>query len=153
MPFALKYSAVIVAVIVPGEYNPDFCDRVVARLATGAGIQSFAREIGATKKLLNKWAKEHPEFQAALDKATACRCAYWEDQIIALSAAGKPTASAQWMLKNIDPDEYKDKTEVQSTNFNMNVNTDDTRKAIEGKFARIVEHRATESVSRQPDAG
>lgn len=137
----------------PVEYDAKFCRKVIDHLATGVGILSFAREIGVTKKIINVWAKEHPEFSDALERAHAARAAYWEDQIIACTKAGKPSTGAQWMLKNIDPDEYKDKTEIQSTNFNMNVNRDDTRKAIEGKFARIMEHRAAEEIPRQLDPG
>lgn len=140
MPFPLNYAVPVVkAVIVPGEYSERYCGLVVDHLATGVGILSFARSIGVTKKIINKWAKEHPEFVDALDRATAARAAYWEDQIIACTKAGRPSTSAQWMLKNIDPDEYKDKTEVQSTNFNLNVNRDDTRKSIEGKLSRIIQ--------------
>ncbi len=139
MPFPLTFDATIyMPPVVPSEYSPRYCARVIAVMATGVGILSFAREIGVTKKVINKWAKEHPEFMEALDQATAARAAYWEDQLIACTKAGKPTTSAQWVLKNIDPDEYKDKTEVQSTNLNMNVNRDETRKSIEGKLANIL---------------
>lgn len=144
MPFPLIFDAdpppepeVPASKYIPGVYHPDYCLAVVGHLMTGVGVLSFARSVGTSKKIVTKWAKEYPEFAAAIERAVTARAAYWEDKIIALGDAGKSTAHASWMLKNIDPDEYKDKTEVTSTNTNINENRDANRKAVAEKLARI----------------
>lgn len=148
MPFFLEYDATPpvepvasqgppTSKYTPGVYHQDYCKAVVGHLMQGVGILSFARSVGVAKKVITKWSKEYPEFAEACERAVTARAAYWEDKIIALGDAGKSTAHASWMLKNIDPDEYKDKTEVTSTNTNLNVNRDANIKSVADKLARI----------------
>jgi hypothetical protein len=58
----------------PEKYNESFCNEVVKYLSeTGHGtmhmpkIESFAIRLGVSKNTLYQWAKEHKEFQDALD--------------------------------------------------------------------------------------
>jgi hypothetical protein len=119
------------------QYIPEYCSYVVEVMGKGLGLMAFSKNVGASKAIIKKWAKEYPEFADALDEAEAARGAYWEQELINCSNTGKSAASAQWALKNIAPDDYRDKTEVVATNLNHNIDRDAAIKSVRDKFEKI----------------
>jgi len=60
----------------PTEYDPEYCEKLIAYQSQGKSFLAFAGHIGVTYQTLYNWAEAHPEFQAARDLADA-RCRDW----------------------------------------------------------------------------
>ena len=99
----------------PSLYDPEYCELVVAHLADGSSLTSFAAEIDVARSTINKWMGEHPEFSEACARAKAKSAAWWEKQgrSIAL-AGGGPGAATMTMfgMKNMGAEDWKDSAQV-----------------------------------------
>ncbi len=96
----------------PSTYSEEFCDMVVETMGTGLSLTAFAGEIGVTRQTLNNWANEHPEFFDAVKRGQAKRVAYLERRLLD-GEIGPRVTSHIFALKNADPEEWKDKREVE----------------------------------------
>lgn len=99
----------------PSLYRPEYCDAVVAHMAEGASLTSFAAEIDVARDTLTEWATVHPEFSAAVKRAKAKCAAWWEKRGRDGAEKGAlPGANTLIIfgLKNMAPDEWSDKQEI-----------------------------------------
>lgn len=62
----------------PTDYNPDFCALIIEHGEKGASVVEMAYECGVTKQSIYEWARVHPEFSDALNKARAASQVWWE---------------------------------------------------------------------------
>lgn len=131
------------------KYKPEYCEQVVAIMSEGVSLTGFAGRIGVCRKTVWEWSKKYPEFADALDRGKEASALFWEQELIRVSKAGTNTSAAIFALKNRGADDWKDKQEIETRNYNLNVELtrDDRIKSIEGKLARIIEHDETETVS------
>lgn len=53
----------------PSEYSESYIPNLLQQASEGKTIAEFAAGIGKCKKTIYNWAKEHPEWQQALDDA------------------------------------------------------------------------------------
>lgn len=85
-------------------------------MSEGASLTAFAGEIGVSRTTVSTWMEEHPEFLAAVHVGKAKCAAWWEraGRNIAMGNGG-PGAStlAVFGMKNMAPDDWRDKTEVE----------------------------------------
>lgn len=63
----------------PSEYDPAYCERVIALGKQGKSKVVMAAEIGVSKPTLDNWARAHPEFFAAMETALTLSQAWWEN--------------------------------------------------------------------------
>lgn len=71
----------------PSEYDPKYCDEVVAHMAEGYSLESFAAKLDVTRQTLYNWA-EKPEFFDAIKRGREKSQWHWE-QIGQKGAKGK----------------------------------------------------------------
>lgn len=64
----------------PTDYDPAYCESVLAWGALGKSKVWMAAEIGVAKSTLQLWEKVHPEFSAALSRAMTLSQRWWEDE-------------------------------------------------------------------------
>ena len=63
----------------PSEYDPAYCDQVIAWGGLGKSVTWMAAELDCSKQTLHNWAAANPEFLDALTRAKTKAQAYWED--------------------------------------------------------------------------
>ena len=101
----------------PTKYEQRFCDMGIEHMSEGASITSFAAEIGVCRATITVWMDEHPEFLAAV-KAGKAKCAAWWEKLGRLGASGAQPVNPTLVvfgLKNMSPDEWRDKQEHDHT--------------------------------------
>jgi hypothetical protein len=99
----------------PSKYDPAHCAAVIAHMAEGASLTSFAAEIEVARSTINQWMEDHAEFSEAVHVAKAKCAAWWERQGRNIAVGnGGPGAStlAIFGMKNMAPDDWRDKTEI-----------------------------------------
>ena len=113
----------------PSKYRDTYCNEVISHMSEGASLTSFAGEIGVSRDTVSEWMKAHPEFSVAVHVGKAKCAAWWEraGRNIAMGNGG-PGAStlAVFGMKNMAPDDWKDKTEVEHSGaMNLSVLPED----------------------------
>lgn len=100
----------------PSKYEAAFCEQVIAHMADGASLTSFAAEINVARSSLNEWMAQHEEFSEAV-KIGKAKCAAWWEKMGRLNAAsGEGNATLViFGLKNMAPDDWREKTEQHIT--------------------------------------
>lgn len=63
----------------PTEYDPSFCDKVIAHGKGGNSIWSFGAIINAATSSIYLWKEKHPEFSDACKLSEAHMQMYWEN--------------------------------------------------------------------------
>lgn len=97
----------------PSKYRPEYCEALVKMMARGKSATSFAASIGVSRSTIQNWTKEHPEFLVAVERGKAAAASWWEDRIIDIAQNGGGNATcAIFGVKNMAPDDWKDKQEV-----------------------------------------
>lgn len=96
----------------PSKYKPEYCEAVIAHMADGASLTSFAAEIGVSRATLTVWAEAHEEFFEAVGMAKAKCAAWWEKQARNIAQGGGGPGAATlcvFGLKNLSPEDWQDK--------------------------------------------
>lgn len=113
----------------PSIYDPSYCDELEAFMAQGYSFTAFAGSIGVCRATLDNWAKEHPEFLGARNRAKAKRLMHWEKSALKVAETGGGPGTATMIafgLKNMGDDEWRDKQEVEHTGgLTLNVTPED----------------------------
>lgn len=125
----------------PSEYRPEYAEQAKIMCAAGATDLELAQEFGVTVQSIRNWRMRYPEFFAALklskpiaderverslyERATGYSFEAVKQQFDAKSGQWKeityiehvppdPTSMIFW-LKNRNPREWRDKTEIEVT--------------------------------------
>jgi transcriptional regulator with XRE-family HTH domain len=85
---------------------------VIETLSKGLSLTAFAGEIGVSRDTINEWRRNYPEFSVAVNKATAKRVLWLENRLYA-STLGPQVTSTIFALKNADPDEWREKQQLE----------------------------------------
>lgn len=100
----------------PSKYDPVYCEMIVAHMAEGASITSFAAEIDVARATITEWADVHPEFSAAVKRGKA-KCAAWWERVArnnAVTGDGNATLTV-FGLTNMGADDWRQKQEIDHT--------------------------------------
>lgn len=62
----------------PSEYDPTYCERIIALGEGGASVAEMAYELGVVKQTLFNWSDAHPEFMDAFTRAKLASQVWWE---------------------------------------------------------------------------
>lgn len=96
----------------PSKFQQVYCNEVIETMATGLSLTAFAGEIGVARSTINEWIDNYPEFSEAVRVAKAKRTLALERGM--LTAENGPAVTARmFALKNADPEEWRDKRELQ----------------------------------------
>ncbi len=96
----------------PSKFQEAYCNEVIATMGTGLSLTAFAGEIGVARSTINEWMGAYPQFSEAVKIGTAKRVAYLERRLLD-GEIGPRVTSHIFALKNADPEEWKDKREVE----------------------------------------
>lgn len=89
----------------PAEYKDEYCEQIVETMSIGFSATAFAGKIKVSHSTLRKWAREHPEFDNAMEVGKACRVKALEKDL--LEAIDNATVvSRLFMLKACAAHEY-----------------------------------------------
>jgi len=64
----------------PTDYRPEYDQRIIDVMSTGASLVEFVAEIGVTRETAYEWARVHPSFSDAFTRARELCQAWWERQ-------------------------------------------------------------------------
>lgn len=96
----------------PSKFRTTYCDEVIAAGQEGLSLTAFAGIIGVSRDTVNEWTRAHPEFSDAVKIHQAKRTEYLERTLLSSEQGPKVTARI-FALKNADPDNWKDKQDVE----------------------------------------
>jgi transposase len=99
----------------PTDYKPEYCEQVIAHMSEGASLTSFAASIDCSRSTVGLWMEVHEEFSAAV-KIGKAKCAYWWEKRGRMGANGEQDVNPTLVifgLKNMAPDEWREKQELQ----------------------------------------
>lgn len=96
----------------PTKYREAYCNEVIETMATGLSLTAFAGDIGVSRDTVNEWQHVYPEFSDAVKVGKAKRTLALERGMFAADNGPQVTARI-FALKNADPDEWREKREVQ----------------------------------------
>ena len=98
----------------PSTYDPAYCEQIVAHMAEGASVLSFAAQIDVARSTINEWAANHPDFSEALSRGKAKCAAWWEKTGRAVASTGTGNAPmVMFGLKNMAGEDWREKIETQ----------------------------------------
>jgi hypothetical protein len=95
----------------PSDYEPAYCDGVVAFMGQGYSLTAYAGEIGVCRDTLNEWGRAHAEFSDAVKRGKAARTRKLEETLLAGETGPRVTAHI-FALKNAAPEEWKEKVAI-----------------------------------------
>jgi hypothetical protein len=98
----------------PSEFKPEFCDQVVEYGKEGKSLAWMAAELDVSRECLYEWARVHPEFSDALDRARAHSQKWWEDagQRGMLGPGFNGSVWSRSMAARF-PDDWREKQEIE----------------------------------------
>lgn len=85
-------------------------------MAQGFTLSAFCGLIGVARSALNNWILEYPDFREAVTRGKLLQARSWEKRAQAIADGnGGPGAASivQFGLKNLAPDEWRDRQEVE----------------------------------------
>ena len=119
----------------PDEYHPvmtqlllDLIDKIPKDAPIEETVWTKAKladVLGRSRRTLDAWCEKHPEFLRAVEKHRNRLLIYYQDRMLksALDGTGN-SRSIAFALKNLDPENYKDRHDVETRATNVNLNTD-----------------------------
>jgi hypothetical protein len=121
----------------PTDYRPEYCEQVIAHMSEGASLTSFAASVNCSRATMNVWMGAHPEFLESVNVGKA-KCADWWEKRGRMGANGEQDVNPTLVifgLKNMAPDEWREKQELQhSGSIDLNKITDEE---LEAKIAAL----------------
>jgi hypothetical protein len=107
----------------PTEYDPAFCDVVIAQGKLGKSIVQMALACGVCRNTLKGWAAEHPEFLTAFTLAKEYSLQWWESiaQTHMIEEPGAAKINQGVWSRSMAarfPDEYTEKKQTELTGAN-----------------------------------
>lgn len=100
----------------PTDYEERYCTEIIEHMKDGSSMSSFAAHIGVARSTINEWGYNHPEFSEAIKIGKAHCAAWWEKVARANALSGSGNAALTiFGLKNMAPEDWKDKQEFDHT--------------------------------------
>ena len=116
----------------PTKYKPEYCEAVVAHMSDGSSVTSFAAEIDVSRSTITEWCDNYPEFSAAVKRAKA-KCAAWWERQGRMGASGEANVNPTLVifgLKNMSPDDWRDKQEIDHRSTDGSMSPKDQSAAV-----------------------
>jgi len=112
----------------PTKYNQDMVKKLEAFGSNGEGVVEACLVLGISKETFYEWGRKFPEFSDAI-KQFKLRSQVWWEKAGRAGAVGKLAGfnarSYIFNMKNRFPDDWRDKQEIEQTNFNVTIDGDD----------------------------
>ena len=99
------------------KYEPAICQKLIDHMSTGLSYESFAAEIGVTRKTLYNWEVEYPAWAQAKKEAFEKCLNFWEKLgMTGIMGKIKNFQSAVYIFNMKNRFGWKDRQEVTYTN-------------------------------------
>lgn len=121
----------------PTTYDPRYCQAVIEHMSEGASLTSFAASIMCSRSTINEWMAANQEFSEAV-KVGKALCAQWWEKVSRANAVegGGNATLCIFGLKNMAPDEWREKQEIEhSGKIDSNVSDDELDRRINDLIA------------------
>lgn len=122
----------------PTDYKPEYCKKVIDHMSQGASLTSFAAEVDCARSTINEWMESNKEFSESVKIAKA-KCAAWWEKRGRMGANGEQEVNPTLVifgLKNMAPDEWREKQELQhSGSIDINKMSDEE---LESKISELM---------------
>lgn len=96
----------------PTEYTPELGEKILALMQEGLSLTAAAAECDVHRQRVYEWEGRHPEFAEDVKLGRAKRQAFLERRLMG-AADGPIVTSSIFALKNTNPDDWRDKREVE----------------------------------------
>ena len=96
----------------PTDFRPEFGEAILDAMDTGLSLTAAAATINVHRQRVYEWAQKHPEFADAVKMGQAKRQLFLETRLLGAAEGAKVTA-AIFALKNANPEEWRDKHDVE----------------------------------------
>lgn len=97
----------------PADYAPGFCRDVVAVMGEGFSLTAFAGAINASRKDLDAWSANQPDFAAAVERGRAARTRALEMQFLT-AGTGAKVAAHVFALRNAAPQDWRERPDAEA---------------------------------------
>jgi len=95
----------------PTDFRPEFGEAILEAMDSGYTLTAAAATINVHRQRVYEWVKTHPEFADAVKLGQAKRQLFLEGKLLN-SAEGPKVTAAIFALKNANPEEWRDKHEI-----------------------------------------
>lgn len=95
----------------PSAYDPAYGEMLVAHCAQGLSIKAFAAVVDVTRDTLYEWARVHPEFASAMDRARSQMQLALEKAVLGTKNATEASVRLR-LLANLDADTWREKKDI-----------------------------------------
>lgn len=111
----------------PTHYTPELGERILSLMEEGLSLTAAAAECDVHRQRVYEWEERHPEFAEEVRLGRAKRQAFLERRLMS-AADGPIVTSSIFALKNTNPDDWRDKREVEHSG-GVEVSTKEQRDA------------------------
>jgi transposase len=112
----------------PSKYDPAFCEVVIEAGRNGETMAGMAEACDVHRETIREWMEIHPEFSAAVKRGLQISQVEWERKGRLATFGEVPNFNATsyiFQMKNRFKEDWREKLEVEQTNFNVNIKDDD----------------------------
>lgn len=105
----------------PTKYDPSFCEEIVGYGRMGFSKAEMANAFDVIRETLDEWAKVHPDFSDALDRATEYSLAWWENKAREGVDKGSMINASLWtrsMAGRFPREAYREDRRIELTGAN-----------------------------------
>jgi hypothetical protein len=96
----------------PTEYTPELGEQILALMEQGLSLTAAAAECDVHRQRVYEWEGRHPEFAELTKLARSKRQAFLERRLMS-AADGPIVTSSIFALKNTNPEDWRDKRELE----------------------------------------
>ncbi len=111
----------------PTDYTPELGAEILAHMEAGLSLTAAAALCDVHRQRVYEWAARHPEFAEDIKLGRAKRQAFLEQRLLD-AGDGPIVTSSIFALKNTNPDDWRDKREVEHSG-GVEVSTKEQRDA------------------------
>lgn len=108
----------------PSEYRPEFCEMVIAHMASGKSFASFGGIVSVSEQTLYNWRDAHADFLEAYRLGRAKSMNFWEEMGIsgAVNSKGGNTLNTDcWKFNMKNRFGWRDKLDVEKETPQVNI--------------------------------
>jgi len=130
----------------PTDYSDGLGEAILAKMEEGLSLAAAAAELGIHRQRVYEWEDRYEDFADTVKIARGKRQAFLERRLLS-ATEGPVVTSSIFALKNASPDDWRDKTQVETTStvkiehtrkLDISLLTDEQLDALEGALRGTV---------------
>lgn len=112
----------------PTKYSKEMADKLAAYGTKGEGIVEACKMLGISKETFHEWGRVHRDFSDSIKDFKLNSQVWWEKggrMGTFGKVAGFNASAYSLQMRNRFPNDWRDKQEIEQTNFNITIEGDD----------------------------